>query len=199
VQLIDVSDTKGVERLTEKGFVANGREYPVDCMIFASGFEVTSDLNRRWGIDVVQGRGGKSIYDHWADGYKTLHGTMTHQFPNQFYIGYIQGGLNASVTEQFGKQGQHIAYIISESIKRGIAAVEPTQQAQDDYVRHFAELEMDLSAFQAQCPPSYFNNEGEANAKFALFRGYGPGWDAFQKLLQDWRSQGEMQGLSRER
>ena len=68
VELIDVSDTKGVERITERGFVANGKEYEVDCMIFASGFEVTSDLNRRWGIDVVQGREGRSIYDHWADG-----------------------------------------------------------------------------------------------------------------------------------
>ena len=44
VELIDVSETKGVERMTEKGFVANGKEYEVDCMIFASGFEVTSDL-----------------------------------------------------------------------------------------------------------------------------------------------------------
>ena len=63
-----MSATKGVERMTEKGFVANGKEYEVDCMIFASGFEVTSDLDRRWGIDVVEGRDGMSIYDHWADG-----------------------------------------------------------------------------------------------------------------------------------
>ena len=45
---------------------------------------------------------------------------MTHGFPNQFFIGYIQGGLNATITEQFGKQGHHIAYIISEALKRGI-------------------------------------------------------------------------------
>jgi cation diffusion facilitator CzcD-associated flavoprotein CzcO len=195
VELVDVSDTKGVERLTETGFVANGREYEVDCIIFASGFEVTSDLNRRWGIDVVEGRGGKSIYEHWADGYQTLHGTMTHGFPNQFYIGYIQGGLNASVTEQFGRQGQHIAYVIRETLKRGAQAVEPSGQAQDDYVRRFRELELDLSEFQGQCPPGYFNNEGEARPKWALFRGYGPGWDAFQKLLQDWRDRGDMEGL----
>ncbi len=199
VELVDVSETKGLERLTERGFVVQGREYPVDCMIFASGFEVTSDLNRRWGIDIVQGRGGRSIYDHWAEGYQTLHGTMTHGFPNQFYIGYIQGGLNASVTEQFGKQGQHIAYIIGEALKRGLARVEPTQQAQDEYVQHFESLEMDLSEFQRQCPPSYFNNEGQAKAKFALFRGYGPGWDAFQKLLQEWRDQGELRGMILER
>jgi cation diffusion facilitator CzcD-associated flavoprotein CzcO len=61
VELIDVSDTKGVERMTEHGFVANGKQYDVDCMIFASGFEVTSDLNRRWGIDVVEGRARSSM------------------------------------------------------------------------------------------------------------------------------------------
>ena len=195
VELIDVSETKGVERMTENGFVANGREYQVDCMIFASGFEVTSDLNRRWGIDVVEGRDGKSIYAHWAEGPKTLHGTMTHGFPNQFYIGYIQGGLNASVTEQFGKQGYHIACIVSEVLKRGAAAVEPSKEAQDEYVRRFEELEIDASEFQRQCPPSYFNNEGEAKPKWALFRGYGPGWGAFEKLLQDWRDKGDLEGL----
>lgn len=195
VELIDVSETKGVERLTEKGFVANGKEYAVDCTIFASGFEVTSDLNRRWGIDVVKGRGGKSIYDHWSEGYETLHGTMTHQFPNQFYVGYIQGGLNASVTKQFGQQGYHIAYVISEALKRGAAVVEPIKEAQDEYVRRFHELEIDLSEFQGQCPPGYFNNEGEVKPKWALFRGYGPGWDAFQKLLQDWRDKGDLEGL----
>jgi cation diffusion facilitator CzcD-associated flavoprotein CzcO len=195
VDLIDVSDTKGVERMTENGFIADGKEYPVDCMIFASGFEVTSELSRRWGIDAIAGRNGKSIYQHWADGPVTLHGMMTHGFPNQFYIGYIQGGLNASVTEQFGSRGHHIAHIISEALKRGAAVVEPSQEAQDAYVRRFEELEIDLSDFQSHCPPSYFNNEGDAHTKWALFRGWGPGWDDFQKLLQDWRDKGDLEGL----
>ena len=194
VELVDVSDTKGLERIGAHSFVASGKEHEVDCIVFASGFEVTSDLRRRWGMD-VQGRDGKSIYDHWPEGYETLHGTMTHQFPNQFYIGYIQGGLNASVTEQFGQQGHHIAYIISESLKRGVTTVEPSKQAQDDYVRSFHAMEMDLSEFQRTCPPGYFNNEGEVKPKWGLFRGYGPGWDAFQKLLKEWRDKGDMEGL----
>ncbi len=195
VELIDVSETKGLQKLTEKGFIANGKEYEVDCVIFASGFEVTSDLDRRWGIDVIVGRGGKSIYEHWSDGYETLHGTMTHNFPNQFYIGYIQGGLNASVTEQFGEQGHHIAYIIGEALKRGVTAVEPSKEAQDSYVKRFRELEIDLSEFQGSCPPGYFNNEGESKPKWALFRGWGPGWDSFQKMVGEWREKGDMEGL----
>ncbi len=195
VKLIDVSATKGVERMTESGFVAGGVEYPVDCMIFASGFEVSSDLDRRWGIDVVQGRGGKSIYQHWAGGPKTLHGVITHGFPNLFYTGYIQGGLNASVTEQCSRQAHHIAYVISEALKRGVKAVEPSQEAQDAYVRHFEAVQPDMSQFQRECTPSYFTNEGQVKAPWALFRPYGPGWNAFQKLLEQWRSKGDLEGL----
>ncbi|MET0250716.1 MAG: NAD(P)/FAD-dependent oxidoreductase [Novosphingobium sp.] len=196
VELIDVSSTKGVERLTEHAFVANGQEYPVDCMVFASGFEVTSDLERRWGIDVVQGRDGKSIYDHWRHGPKTLHGTMTHGFPNMFFIGYIQGGLNASVTEQFGRQGEHSAWIIAEALKRGLKAVEPSRKAQDDYVKFFTENEIDQSAFQRECTPSYFTNEGEVKTPWALFRQWGAGWDDFRRTLHDWREKGDLEGMA---
>jgi cation diffusion facilitator CzcD-associated flavoprotein CzcO len=195
VKLIDVSATRGVERMTEKGFVAHGVEYEVDCVIFASGFEASSDLDRRWGIAVVEGRGGRSIYQHWANGPLTLHGVMTHGFPNQFYAGYIQGGLNASTTEQFDRQVLHIAYVISEALKRGLKSVEPTREAQDEYVRHFKETEVDTSQFQRECTPSYFTNEGQVKAPWALFRFYGPGWTAFQKLLEDWRKKGDLQGL----
>ena len=195
VDLIDVSETKGLQQLTETGFVANGQEFQADCIIFASGFEVTSELERRWGIDVIQGRDGVSLYDHWRDGPVTLHGTMTHNFPNQFYIGYIQGALNASVTEQFGQQGRHSAYIIGEALRRGITAVEPTQQAQDAYVQRFNDIAVDLSEFQAACPPSYFTNEGVVNDKWSLFRGWGHGWDAFQQMVQAWRDAGDFEGM----
>jgi cation diffusion facilitator CzcD-associated flavoprotein CzcO len=195
VKLIDVSATKGVERMTENGFVAGGVEYAVDCMIFASGFEVSSDLDRRWGITAIEGRGGKSLYRHWADGPKTLHGIMTHGFPNQFFTGYIQGGLNATVTEQVNRQCYHIVYVISEALKRGVKAVELSQQAQDAYVKHFHEVEFDASQFQRECTPSYFTNEGQVKAPWALFRSYGLGWSAFQQLLEDWRNKGNMEGV----
>lgn len=196
VTLLDVSETQGVETLTEKGFLHNGVEYEVDCVIFASGFEVTSDLERRWGMEVMEGRDGVSIYDHWRDGPKTLHGTMTAGFPNQFYVGYIQGATNGSVTLQFGEQGRHIAHIIADTMKRGASAVEPTQAAQDAYVSRFQELEVDLSAFQSECTPSYFNNEGDKDAKWALFRSWGLGWDDFQAMTAEWRAKGDLEGLA---
>jgi len=195
VTLIDVSETQGVERMTEKDFVADGREYEIDCMIFASGFEVTSELERRWGIPVVEGRDGISIYRHWDEGPQSLHGIMTCKFPNMYFTGYIQGGLNSSTTEQFNRQAEHIAYIVGECLGRGVKAAEPTRQAQEAYVRHFAEIEVDTSNLIRECTPSYYSNEGDEKPKWLLLRGYGHGWNAFMKLLADWRENGGLEGL----
>jgi cyclohexanone monooxygenase len=196
VKLIDVSATQGVEALTEKGFIADGVEHEVDCMIFASGFEVTSDLERRWAIPVVEGRDGVSIYDHWRDGPQTFHGVITHGFPNMFYTGYIQGATNSTTTEQFGRQCEHIAYIVGETLQRGAEAVEPSKAAMDAYVGHMRENEFDTAGFLGECTPGYFNNDGQAKPKWALFRGYLPGWNNWTKMLADWRGKGDMAGLS---
>ncbi|WP_275226424.1 flavin-containing monooxygenase [Novosphingobium album (ex Liu et al. 2023)] len=195
VTLIDVSATAGLEAMSENGFIHQGTDYPIDCMVFASGFEVTSELKRRWGIGTVTGREGVSIYDHWADGPLTLHGTMTHHFPNMFFTGYVQGGLNGNTTLQFGSQGQHASHIIAQALSRGIKAVEPTQEAQDAYVKEFREKELDLSVILNECTPSYFTNEGEKEAKWFLFRGWGPGWNDFQAKVQAWRDDGTMPGM----
>ncbi|WP_298198335.1 NAD(P)/FAD-dependent oxidoreductase [Novosphingobium sp.] len=195
VTLVDVSDTQGIQELTETGFIANGQEHPVDCVIFASGFEVTSDLDRRWGIPQFEGAEGRSIYDHWRDGPLTFHGITTHGFPNMAFIGYIQGGINSSVTEHFGRQGAHAAWIFAECLKRGISRVEPSQAAMDAYVRTYNEIKPDVSALQQRCPPGYFNNEGEANPKWALFPGWGYGWDNFEAMLAEWRDKGDMEGM----
>ena len=65
VTLVDVSDSKGVERDRER-IVANGVEYEVDCIIFASGFEISTEISRRYAIDAIEGRDGVSLFDHWA-------------------------------------------------------------------------------------------------------------------------------------
>jgi cyclohexanone monooxygenase len=208
VKIIDVSRSKGVERLTEHGFVAQGVEYPIDCLIFASGFEVTSDLDRRWGIAAIEGRDGLSLYEHWATGYRSFHGMMTHGFANQFFMGgIVQGGYNASTTENARQQGTHIAWIIREALSRGIATVEPSLEAQDAYVEHVRATAFDNSAFVRECTPSYFNNEAEEVANEqggkelrAFFAdAYGPGFYAFEELLEAWRAKGDLDGLVLER
>jgi cyclohexanone monooxygenase len=199
VTLIDVSATQGLEAMTEKGFIAGGKEYEIDAIVFASGFEVTSDLRRRWGFDDVVGRGGVSIYDYWGDGPQTLFGMGAHNFPNMFFTGYVQGGLNGNTTVQFGEQGRHAAWVISKALEQGITAIEPSAEGQEAYLKRFRELELDLSPILNDCTPSYFTNEGDKEAKWFLFRGWGLGWDNWQAMLEDWRQKGDFAGMTVDR
>lgn len=195
VKLIDVSETQGVEKMTAKGFVHNGVEYAIDCMILASGYEVTNELKRRWGIHPIEGRNGLSIYDYWADGFKTHHGMMAHGFPNMFFTGFTQAGVNATNSATFIAQGRHIGYIASQALKRGAATVEPSQAAQDAWIKRIHEVAVDTTQFARECTPSYFNNEGEKKLRSIFGEPYGPGFYAFEKLLQDWRDRGDLEGL----
>lgn len=198
VTLVDVSGSKGVERITEKGIVANGEEYEVDCIIYASGFEITTEIKRRYSIDAITGRDGLSLYDYWGDGYKTLHGMTSRGFPNQFFTGFTQVGISANIAANYELQGEHIAYIIAEALKRGASVVEPTQEAQEQWCATIRENAVDNSAFDASCTPGYYNNEGGGGGegiRSHLGEPYGPGFYAFGDLLAEWRATGGLDGL----
>lgn len=198
VTLVDVSATKGVERLTHKGIVADGVEYEVDCVVFASGFEISTEISRRYAIDRIVGRDGLSLFDYWQDDYKTLHGMTSRGFPNQFFMGFIQGGVSANTTAMFEQQANHIAYLIAEAQNRGATTVEPSQEGQDGWVQTVRELAIDNSAFELSCTPGYYNNEGQGGAvKNGAFLGdfYSPGFYAFDELIAQWRAKGDLDGL----
>ena len=198
VTLVDVSASKGVEKLTENGIVADGVEYEVDCVIFASGFEISTEISRRYAIERIVGRDGLSLFDYWKDSYQTLHGITTRGFPNQFFTGFIQGGVSANTTAMFEQQAKHIAYLIAEAQKRGATTVEPSEEGQRAWVETIGELRMDNSAFELSCTPGYYNNEGRGGAKDnGGFLGdfYSPGFYAFDELLEAWRAKGDLDGL----
>ncbi|WP_439816877.1 flavin-containing monooxygenase [Zavarzinia sp. CC-PAN008] len=193
VTLVDVAESKGVDRITEKGVVANGQEYEVDCIIYASGFEISTEFRRRIGFD-IRGKGGQSLYDYWSDGYKTLHGFSTCNFPNWFYIGISQNGLSVNMTAMFDDQARHIAYIIREAQKRGARTVEPAPEAQAAWVETIRKLSIDTRAYFEACTPGYYNNEGRASGGLNA-ETYAPGINAFNALLAEWREKGTMEGM----
>jgi cyclohexanone monooxygenase len=197
VELVDVSAAKGVERITEKGVVANGVEYEVDCIIYATGFEITTSPHRRVGFDTI-GRDGQSLYDHWKDGYRTLHGLCAHGFPNWFTIGINQNGLSPNMTAMFDDQAVHVSHVIGEVQKRGKQVVEVTAEAEAAWVREIITLAgMGAMTFLQECTPGYYNREGQlgegANPQSSP---YAPGLNAFNALLERWREQGDLQGLA---
>jgi len=193
VTLVDTSPSKGVQRLTRNGVVANDIEYPVDCVIFSTGFEIGTAFKRRIGFE-INGRGGQSLFDYWADGFKTLHGHSSNGFPNWFYIGISQNALSVNMTAMFDDQAQHIAYIIAQVKARGATTVEPTVPAQEQWVATIRKLSVSNEAFLNACTPGYYNNEG-ATGGGLTGEIYAPGINAFNDLLAEWRAQGDLAGL----
>jgi cation diffusion facilitator CzcD-associated flavoprotein CzcO len=65
---VDTSLHGGVDRITKKGLVCDGVEYEVDCIIFATGFEVAPPTPGARAE--IYGRDGKTLTEHWANGLK---------------------------------------------------------------------------------------------------------------------------------
>ncbi|HEY2706926.1 MAG TPA: NAD(P)/FAD-dependent oxidoreductase [Caulobacteraceae bacterium] len=194
VTLVDVSQSKGVERITPKGVVANGVEYEVDCIIYASGFEISTAFRRRVGFE-IHGRDGLSLFDYYVDGFRTLHGHSSRGFPNWFYIGIGQNGLSVNMTAMFDEQARHVAYIIKEVKARGATAVEPTAEAEEAWVDLIRKLAITNRDFQNACTPGYYNNEGGKPSGGLNGQTYTPGINRFNALLEAWRAEGELKGL----
>ena len=199
VELVDVSATQGVEAITENGVVANGKEYAVDCIVYASGFEITSSYERRLGIPIF-GIGGKSIYEHWQEGMRTMHGLMVSGFPNLFLCG---GGfvfqLGANYAHGIDVQAGHVAYTISELGSRGVKAANVSVAAEERWIADQLETKgggFVLGGSPDTCTPGYYNQEGTTQRYRNVRREtYSKGVGAYMKLLRQWRADGELEGL----
>jgi len=194
VTLVDTHG-KGVECLTEKGVIANGEEYELDCLIFATGFEVGTAYTRRSGYDII-GKGGKKLSEYWGDGLRSFHGLQSNGFPNCFFMGFTQTAVTANVPHALNEQAKHIAYILDELRKRGKDTVEASIEAEQSYVDEIRKLSKIGAKFYAECTPGYYNSEGKEENKDGFFSDmYGAGPIIFFMLLEQWRSNGEMKGL----
>ncbi len=194
VRLVN-TDGRGVDRITEAGVVVGDTEYAVDCLIFATGFEVGTDYTRRAGYDVV-GRRGTTLSSHWADGVKSMFGVHVHGFPNLFILGHTQGGFTANYPHLLDEASRHACHVIRHAIENDVSEVEVTAAAEASWVRTLTESARNVRAFQEQCTPGYYNNEGKPGAGGGLIgSSYGHGPMAFFRILAEWRDAGDFAGL----
>ncbi len=194
VTLVDTGG-RGVDRVTATGLVVDGVEYAVDCIIFATGFEVGTAYTRRAGFE-IHGRDGRTLTDHWSDGLRTLHGFMASGFPNCFHMGTNQSTLTPNFPHLLEEQARHIAQVIGEVKLRQAAVVEPTAEAEAGWVKTIQDNARANLEFRMACTPGYYNGEGRAGDGAGLFDGlYGPGSLKFFDLIRAWREEG-MEGLA---
>ena len=189
------TDGRGVERITERGIVANGTEYPVDCIVFATGFEVGTSYTRRAGYDII-GRNGLSLSDKWANGWRTLYGLQANSFPNCFFLGFTQTALSVNVPHALNEQAKHVTYILDQARQRDATRIEATLEAEELWLAEMQDKARIAERFYAECTPGYYNNEGKLDASNGFFAGtYGAGPIRFFRILDDWRSTGRLEGV----
>ena len=186
VRLVDTADTGGITRMTETEVVVGDTAYEVDCVIFATGFEVGISGVLSGTLPVV-GRGGRTLLEAWAGGPRTLHGFSSHGFPNLFHLSGIQNANSVNFAHILLEQAEHIAAVIARGREVGARYLEPSVEAEAAWVRCVQETAADTRVFQAECTPGYYNGEGTRSGGGAS---YSPGPIAFHRLLRAWREDG---------
>jgi len=198
VTLVD-TDGRGIERITERGVVVAGVEYELDCIIYATGFEVSSNHVRRAGFELY-GREGLSLTDKWADGVRTLHGMQIRSFPNCFLVQNSQAALTVNFVHLIDIQATHIAYVIAHALANDIGVVEVSEEAEAAWVETILSSGQGNpmgASFQQECTPGYYNKEGQPDdSPQARTRAmYGGGAVGFIDVLEKWRADGNLPGL----
>jgi cyclohexanone monooxygenase len=194
VALVD-TDGRGPDRVSAHGVLAGDAEYRVDCIIYATGFEVGTSYSHRVGFD-VQGRAGLRLSEKWSQGPRSLHGVECHGFPNAFFTNTQHAPRTANYTHLAEEQAKHIAYIISEVLKRGAEVVEVTADAEEAWGAEVAKGAHRGARFRAECTPGFYNGEGKADDPNYFYAGtYTGGPVEFFALVDDWRNSNRLEGL----
>ncbi len=194
VTLVDTVG-RGVERLTERGVVVGDQEYELDCVIFATGFEVGTNYTRRSGYDIV-GRGGIDLSSKWADGLSTFHGLFSRGFPNCFFMGLTQTGLTPNFPHMLNEQAVHVTYVINHALENNLKRFEASEEAEADWVATIKRLARLGRRFFQECTPGYYNNEGKPKESGGFITdNYGGGAKEFFGILKEWRAKGDLHGL----
>ena len=195
VTLVD-TEGQGVERITESGVVVAGVEYPVDCIVYATGYEVGTGFQRVSGFEIY-GRDGLSLSDKWADGIRTLHGMHIHGFPNCFLMSTIQGGFTVNYPHMLDEVATHVAHIVGHALAIEKEVVETSAEAEARWVQTILDKGVRGGIIGDEtCTPGYYNNEGKPRAHFEQMVSYGDGPIPFFNLLAKWRDTGEFAGLT---
>ncbi len=194
VRLID-TDGLGVDAINERGVVVGDTEYELDCLIYASGFEVGTSYVRRSGYDVT-GRDGRTIGDYWDEGMRSMHGIHVAGFPNLFVVSPSQGAnLISNIPHNLLEAGKTIATIISHGEDEGAQQIEVTQEAEDAWVDLLL-ANPRMFGGNADCTPGYYNNEGQPQGQAMLnMAGYPDGPVAYFQYIDGWRDTGDFEGL----
>jgi cyclohexanone monooxygenase len=137
VSLIDISGAP-IEEITPRGVKVAGKEYEVDAIVFATGFDAMTGALLK--ID-IRGKGGLSLREKWREGPRTFLGLSVAGFPNLFAI--TGPGSPSVLTNMLPTIEQHVDWIagtLGYLRERGLARIEASPQAEAEWGEHVGDL-----------------------------------------------------------
>jgi cation diffusion facilitator CzcD-associated flavoprotein CzcO len=190
----------GMDHVTERGPVIDGRQYEVDVLIYGTGFEPElTPLYRRAGHPII-GRDGLSLAEKWEPGAATLFGMMTRGFPNLFVM--PAPGQQCVVTVNYTQLAVLGAELIGGAVaileRRGVKAFDVSAEAEEAWTQKIVDSFVDGSAVMSACTPSRINQEGDPGSLNPRNGNYGRGFGdyfAYRELLHGWLERGDCEGL----
>jgi cation diffusion facilitator CzcD-associated flavoprotein CzcO len=193
----------GIERVTERGPVVDGKLYEVDCIVYGTGFEPErTPLARRAGHDII-GRGGLSLAEKWADGAASLYGMMTRGFPNMFIMPAPtqQSVVTVNYTQLAVLGAEFVGRTVALQEDRGVEVFDVSAQAEEAWTEEIVRAFIDMGTVMSACTPSRVNNEGHPELINPRDGNYGIGmgdWFRYREVLEQWLASGRLDGLELE-
>ncbi len=155
VHLIDTHG-KGITEINAQGPVFEGKQYELDLLIYATGFEV-----QKTGIyNQIKGERGVDLNDKYSTGIRTLLGIHSQGYPNLFIMGGYQASFQFNLTDMLQSQGDHIAACIDYARRHDYQSIDVTPEAEEWWVQEVIHHRGKTSRNQ-DCTPGYYNFEGE--------------------------------------
>jgi cyclohexanone monooxygenase len=180
VKLIDTAPV-GVSRINERGVVHDGVEYPVDVLIYATGFQWMGAGS----FNMIIGRDGRSLRGKWGEeGVKTFLGLHSHGFPNLFIMsGPQSGGGQFNFTRTMEGQTDYVAWLLKTSRERGNCIIDITKDSEIAYAEHCREADIRTQPFR-DCL-SYYNGDGNAAPGSLAYYGGPQKWHEIRMAAQE--------------
>jgi cyclohexanone monooxygenase len=137
VTLVNVREAP-IEQITPTGLRTTEAEYELDAIVFATGFDAMTGALREIDVRTADGR---VLAEDWQAGPRTMLGLMCAGFPNMFLI--TGPGSPGVKSQMILSCEQHVDWIVDCLRHRrahGLAAIEPTDAAQDTWTQHVLEV-----------------------------------------------------------
>ena len=179
VHLVDTAP-RGVSKINAQGVVHGDKEYPLDVLIYATGFQwmATSTFN------MIVGREGRTLRDKWQEeGTKTFLGLHSKGFPNLFLISGPQGGGGSfNFTNAIEEHGDYVVWMLETLRSQGSDVVDVKAEHEDAYAEHCRDADQ-LTRPLRDCI-TYYNGHGEAEPGSLAYYG-GGAWHKYRIRAQE--------------